>query len=178
MRTPRIRIRYADVAATLALVMAGGGTAYAVTMAPPNSVNTAAIVNGAVTTSKLAAEAVTSTKIAPGGVTRTTMRNDAVNAAKIQNDSVRLADLAGTDVTGAIGLNLSAHACGTVTLSVPGAAVGDGVLFSWTGSTTPAALLAGPGRVSTAGQVSMVFCNEGAAPLAFTDQGVRVTTFR
>jgi hypothetical protein len=50
MRTPR----YADVAATLAVVIALGGTSYAVTALPRNSVGTAQLKAHAVTKAKLA----------------------------------------------------------------------------------------------------------------------------
>jgi hypothetical protein len=53
------RPRYADVAATLALVLALGGTSYAVTALPRNSVGTP----------QLKAQAVTKAKLAPGVLT-------------------------------------------------------------------------------------------------------------
>ena len=173
-----MRIRYADVAATLALVMAGGGTAYAVTMAPPNSVNTAAIVNGAVTAPKIAAEAVTSSKIAPSSVTRSKLLNDAVSSAKIANGSVTAADIAGTDVSGTISVSLSAHSCGKITLSVAGAVPGDMVMMAFTGATTPANFIVGPGRVTSADHAEMIACNPSASNVSFTNQGVRMMTFR
>ncbi len=49
------RPRYADVAATLALIIALGGTSYAVTALPRNSVGTAQLKAHAVTKAKLAA---------------------------------------------------------------------------------------------------------------------------
>ena len=49
------RPRYADVAATLALIVALGGTSYAVTSLPRNSVGTAQIKAHAITKAKLAA---------------------------------------------------------------------------------------------------------------------------
>ena len=54
------RPRYADVAATLALIVALGGTSYAVTALPRNSVGTA----------QLKAHAVTKGKLAPGVIVR------------------------------------------------------------------------------------------------------------
>lgn len=53
------RPRYADVAATMAFVLALGGTSYAVTALPRNSVGTA----------QLKAQAVTKAKLAPGVLT-------------------------------------------------------------------------------------------------------------
>jgi hypothetical protein len=52
LRPPRLR--YADIVATLALVIALGGTSYAVTALPRNSVGTAQLKTHAVTKSKLA----------------------------------------------------------------------------------------------------------------------------
>lgn len=49
----RARITYANVVATLALFVALGGGAYAVTSLPPGSVDTDAIKQGAVTSSKV-----------------------------------------------------------------------------------------------------------------------------
>ena len=50
----RARPSYAEVTATLALVIALGGTSYAVTALPPNSVGTAQLKRHAVTKGKLA----------------------------------------------------------------------------------------------------------------------------
>jgi hypothetical protein len=112
MTTFRLRRpRYADVAATLALFLAMGGTAYAVsTVVAPNSVNTAAIQDGAVTSPKLAAEAVNASKIepgavgnaklAPGAVTNAKIASGAVNGASILDGSVGNHDL-GAAVVGA-----------------------------------------------------------------------------
>ena len=99
------RPHYADFAATLALVLALSGTAYAVTtVVDPNSVDTAAIQDHAVTSPKLASEAVTSDKISPR--------------------SVSVADLAGNDATTALSFSLPSHSCGYLSISVPGATVG------------------------------------------------------
>lgn len=83
MNLPKIRRpRYADVAATLALFFALGGTAYAAT------IGTSDIQNGAVTTPKLAAEAVTNVKIADGAVTTPKLHDGAVTSSKLGTDAV------------------------------------------------------------------------------------------
>lgn len=84
MAEGRFRIRYADVAATLALVMATGGTAYAATALPKNSVGTP----------QIKAEAVTTAKVREGAVTGPKIRTNAVTSPKVLNRSITEADLA------------------------------------------------------------------------------------
>jgi hypothetical protein len=62
------RPRYADVAATMALVLALGGTSYAVTALPRNSVGTAQLKPHAVTKAKLAPGVLTIGPIGPIGL--------------------------------------------------------------------------------------------------------------
>jgi len=74
------RPRYADVAATLALVVAlSTGRAYAASMI----VGTNQIANGAVTTPKLANSAVTNAKLGGAAVTTGKIANGAVTSAKL-----------------------------------------------------------------------------------------------
>ena len=115
MKLSRLRRpRYADVAATLALIFALSGTAYAVA-----TVNTADIVDGAVTTpklhngavanlkiaadavgtGKLADGAVTSPKIAGGGVITSNLADGAVTNPKLADDSVSNSKLLNGSVT-------------------------------------------------------------------------------
>jgi hypothetical protein len=63
------RPRYADITATIALVVALGGTSYAVTALPRNSVGTAQLQAHAVTKGKLAAGVVTRGPAGPTGRT-------------------------------------------------------------------------------------------------------------
>ena len=63
MRPPRIT--YANVTATLALVLALGGTSYAVSKLPPNSVRTPQLQRGAVSSEKVQADAICRAKLAP-----------------------------------------------------------------------------------------------------------------
>jgi len=62
------RPRYADVAATMALVLALGGTSYAVTALPRNSVGTAQLKPQAVTKAKLAPGILTIGPTGPRGL--------------------------------------------------------------------------------------------------------------
>lgn len=96
----RRRPSYASVAATLALVVASSGTAFAVgTVVAPNSVDTAAIQTHAVTSGKLAAEAVSEPKIAPGAVTGDKLAAGSVTGGNIADGSVTDANLAPNAVT-------------------------------------------------------------------------------
>ena len=80
------------VIATIALVVAMAGAAYAGTKSPlkvpNNSVSTKKIRNGAVTTDKLADNSVTAAKVADNAVGTPEIADNAVTAAKIPNDSV------------------------------------------------------------------------------------------
>lgn len=60
--------RYANVTATLALIVALGGTSYAAISLPRNSVGGKQLKNRAVTNSKLRASAVTSAKVKNGSL--------------------------------------------------------------------------------------------------------------
>ncbi len=69
----RPRVTYANVVATLALVVALGGTSYAAAALPRNSVGTP----------QLKTNAVTSAKIGPGGVTTRDVRRGAVTPDRL-----------------------------------------------------------------------------------------------
>jgi hypothetical protein len=130
MHLPRLRPHYAGVTATLALLFAMSGTAYAVaTIADPNSVDSAAIIDGAVATvdlhdlavtntklggsavsagkiqtgavsnTKIAPGAVTSGKIAPGAVTNTGLADGSVGTGKLISGAVTNGKLADGSVT-------------------------------------------------------------------------------
>jgi hypothetical protein len=88
------RPRYADVAATLALIFAMSGTAYAVA-----TVHTSDIVNGAVTTPKLADGAVTNPKIAAAAVGSGKLADGAVTTVKLADGSVTSGKLADGSVS-------------------------------------------------------------------------------
>ena len=99
---------YASVAATLALVFSLGGTAFAVAdVVAPNSVNTAAIQNHAVTSPKLAAEAVSNNKIEPGAVTGDKLAPGTITGDKLAPGTVTGDEIAPLAVTNA---NLGSNA--------------------------------------------------------------------
>jgi len=182
------RPRYADVAATLALVFAMSGTAYAVvTTVPANSVNTAAIQNKAVTTPKIASEAVSNDKIAPAAVTGGKIATGAVSGGKVaanaitggkvKNHSLTLADLAGSSLVGPISFTFAAHGCGNLILAVPGARVGQMAVFNWVGtSNPPAGIMVGPLKVVATGRVITSACNLTGHTITGNKVKVRVTT--
>jgi hypothetical protein len=157
MAMPRLRIRYADVAATLALLMACGGTAYAAGVLPRHSVGTPQLKSAAVTTAKLHKASVTS--------------------AKLANGSVTLTDLAGADVTGSVSFSLSANECKNLSLAVSGAKKGQVAMLAWTGSSNPSVVMAGPGRVAADNSVMIPMCNFSGTSVNLPSTPVRVITF-
>jgi hypothetical protein len=228
MKLPRRRPRYADVAATLALVMAMGGTAYAVTQIDPDSVYTGAIQDKAVTQPKLHNNSVNSAKVvdgsigsvdiadnsitsadlgtdsvqaiqiadnsidggeiidnslgaadlAAGSVGNSELASNAVTGDKVASNSISLADLVGADVKGAISFSLGANTCGTLNFGVSGAAVGEVVLMSYTGSVAvPPAVVFGVARVTAAGSISQRACNVSSTAVSVSSIGVRIITF-
>src|SRR4051794_20652570 len=161
-----MRPRYADVAATLALVVASGGTAYAVAALPAHSVGAPQLKAGAVTTKKVANGAVTAVKIKAG----------AVNGGRIADDSVSLDDLVGTDITGAIAFSVGAGVCTTFGLSVGNARVGQAALITFT-ATPPTGLVTGAPWIPSANHVNMAVRNETGATISASSLGIRVVTF-
>lgn len=164
MHLPRIRRpRYADIAATLALFFALGGTAYAAT------IGTSDIQNGAVTTPKLADEAVSHAKLAPNAVT----------GGDVSNDSLTLADVKGINQTGFISFTILAHSCGKITFGVTGAVTGQAAIVNWTpaGDSIPSRIVLGPLEVVNSTTIVGYACNDSGTSISRTHLGVRVVTF-
>jgi hypothetical protein len=106
MSRQRPKLSYANVAATLALVIAvSGGTALAVggkigtKRLKNNAVKTKKIANGAVTNPKLADGAVSSTKLAAGAVTAADLAAGSITAVAIAVGAVGTEELADDAVT-------------------------------------------------------------------------------
>lgn len=88
------QVTYANVASTLALVVAlGTGTAYAA-----NTIHSSDIVNGQVKTADLDANAVTSAKLKNGDVGAPELGSNSVNSAKVLNATLTIDDLAANSV--------------------------------------------------------------------------------
>jgi hypothetical protein len=68
MKQVRRRLTYANLAATLALFIALGGSSYAAFSLPKNSVGTKQLRNAAVTASKIAKNAVGSAQLKDGSL--------------------------------------------------------------------------------------------------------------
>jgi hypothetical protein len=79
----RARVTYANVVATLALFLVLGGGAYAVVIAPKNSVVSKSIKNGQVKTRDLAANSVNGAKVAA----------DSLTGADVNESSLRLSNV-------------------------------------------------------------------------------------
>jgi hypothetical protein len=153
------RLRYAEVSATLALVLATSGVAYLAGL-PAHSVGTTQLKDGAVTTAKL--------------------HNLAVTRGKIANGAVDLAKIKGTDVSGTLSLSaIPANTCASLDTTVAGAALGQVPVLGFTGNVAlPSNLIVLPIKVSSAGHVRMKVCNPTASASAATAGiGVRVITF-
>src|SRR3978361_922619 len=92
--------RVAEVAATLALVCALSGTAYAVAKLPPNSVDTQAIQNGAVTGPKIASNAVTGVRVKNDSLTGDDVQDASIGNADLGVDSVQAIQIADNSIDG------------------------------------------------------------------------------
>jgi len=185
------RPRYADVVATLALFIAMGGSAYAVSsnVADPNSVDTAAIQNHAVTTPKLADEAVgtdeiapdavTGGKIAPAAVTGTGLAPNSVTSVAVAPHSLSVADLQGTSTAAKLRVAIRARSCVPVKFTVAGATAGSAAFLSYRpGFKIPRSLVISPLSVASAGVASASACNLAGRRLSVKNLGVRIITLR
>jgi len=97
----RFRPRYADVAATIALLFAMSGTAYAVaSQLPPDTVDTQAIQNGAVTALKLHGNSVNSAKVVDNTLTGADVQDGSIGNADLGVDSVQAPQIADNSIDG------------------------------------------------------------------------------
>jgi hypothetical protein len=112
LKRPRSRLSYANVASTIALILAIGGTgAYAIAQLPTKSVGAKQLRPGAVTADKIRkhavtapkieAQAVKSGKIATGAVKEQKLANGSVSSSKLQNESVSTEKVKADAITGA-----------------------------------------------------------------------------
>jgi len=90
----RNRVSYASVAASIALFVALGGTAAAVTAIPRDSVGSPQIRTDAVRSPEIAKDAVRSPEIAADAVRSPEIAKDAVRSPEIAKDAVRSPEIA------------------------------------------------------------------------------------
>jgi hypothetical protein len=109
------------IVAVIALILALGGSALAVTAVKKNSVTTKSIKNAAVKTKKLADGAVKETKIATAAVTSAKLADAAVSTGKLADDAVTSAKLADDAVTSS---ELAAGSVGNAELASESVSVG------------------------------------------------------
>lgn len=83
MRTPRIRLTYANVVSTLALFLALGGVSYAAVKLPANSVGEKQIKKNAVTGKKIKKSTITGSKIKKSTITADKIKNGTLTGADI-----------------------------------------------------------------------------------------------
>ncbi|HEY7622525.1 MAG TPA: hypothetical protein VH834_22325 [Solirubrobacteraceae bacterium] len=88
-----MRISYANVVASLALFVALGGTAAAVTSLPRDSVGSPQIRRDAVRSPEIAKDAVRSPEIALDAVRAPELADGAVHSAEISDGTIRLGDI-------------------------------------------------------------------------------------
>jgi hypothetical protein len=158
------RPRYAEVVSTLALLVAMGGTTYAATALPRDSVGAQQIRD----------KAVRSPEIKDGQVKAADLAPNSVGSTQLVDGSVGLKELAGADVTGPVLLNIT-NGCGPVNLAVPGLKPGEAAFISFEGSVAPNLVL-GPIQVVATDQASVQVCNLGLTPFNGTVT-VRVVSF-
>ena len=104
----RSRLTYANVVATLALLLAvGGGTVYAALQLGKNSVKSKNIARGAVRASDLHTAAVTGSKVQDGTITGGDLQDGSITGGDIQDGTITGGDIAAgvipqlvADVTG------------------------------------------------------------------------------
>jgi hypothetical protein len=100
MKLPRRRPGYAEIVATVALFLALGGTAYAVTQIDPDSVYTNAIQDQAVTVPKLHNNAVNSAKVLDGSIAGRDIADESVTSSDLATDSVQASEIADNSIDG------------------------------------------------------------------------------
>ena len=97
----RARLNYANVMATLAVILALGGTATAAITLPNDSVGAPQIQTDAVRSPEVQADAIRSPEIQADAVRSSEIEADAVRSSEILNDSITLADIS-DDAQGAL----------------------------------------------------------------------------
>jgi hypothetical protein len=159
----RRRPRYADVAATIALVLAAGGTA-------------------AAATGNLPRKSVGPGQLKPLAVTAPKIHDKAVGARAMKDNSVEFKDLAGTHTATEISFSLNAGQCNRylIDTTAPGAAQGQPAFLAFTGSVAtpmPAGLTMSPLQLLDKSAADVSFCNNSANTITLNDQPIEIVSF-
>lgn len=157
------RPRYADVAATLALVLALGGTAMAVSgELPRKSVDSVQIKKFAVINPKIADHAIAERNMRP--------------------QSIDFRDLIGSHTNLMLSLSLNAGECKRFVVSGlgKGGANGQPAFLSFTGTTShpiPAGLTVSPIQLLDGSAADVSFCNMSANSITLNNQPAAIVSF-
>ena len=152
----------ATVIATLALLVALGGSSYAVSQLPPDSVGTEQLQNGAVGPMKIKAGAITAGKI----------RNENVTSAKIKNGTIQKWDIGWSTWNGLLGARGPQGPVGDTGAQGPIGPAGPTGPTGATGPQGPAGPLANRAFASFSSTLTQTLNNAGGntnpAPIALT----------
>jgi hypothetical protein len=157
------RPRYAEVASTLALVLALGGTAAAATgNLPRKSVGSGQLKSGAVINPKIA--------------------DDAISVRNIRKHSVEAKDLIGAHSKTTISFSLNAGDCRRFLIDIvdEGGATGQPAFLAFTGSVStpmPNGLSMSPLQLLDGSAADVSFCNNSAATINVNNQPIEIVTF-
>jgi hypothetical protein len=192
------RPRHATVVAYLALFVALGGTSYAAVVVTGANVKDGSLTGVDVRDRSLFAKDLSKSTVkslagargpqgaagaqgpqGPQGPAGTPAPTDAITGANVVNESLTTADLAGSQVNGAISLSGIANGrCTQVTFNIGGAEVGDSTIVS-TRAAIQNGIVLYANRVASEGHVEVNACNfSGTTMTAISGFPIRVITFR
>ena len=138
----------------LALFVALGGTSYAATKLPKNSVGATQIKSGAVTSSELRKGAVKNSDLGSGAVTGSKIKGNSVTSSKVKPGSLLASDLKAGEMPKTLPPNGAAG--GSLTGTYPNPGLADGSVTASTLGELPA------GRLVRTGSVQSIAANTQA----------------